>query len=273
MMYSAAMNDIAQEQLKLNTAARRAVDNNEFTVAYQPQVDVSSGKLIGAEALARWTHPEMGLISPDIFIPLTESNETISILGSWVAQQACEQAECWRHNIIPTFRIGVNVSAKQFQDPSLIDMIDQVLTNTKLPAENLEIEITEGMIMEDIDKAIRTLLNIKERGVKIAIDDFGTGYSSLSQLKNFPVDRLKIDQSFVADIENDINNRIIIEMISGLAAKMNIEVIAEGIETEEQKQFLLSVGCSQMQGFLFSPAITAKEFNKFANTHSCDDLF
>ena len=145
-------------------------------------------------------------------------------------------------------------------------MIDQVLASTDLPAENLEIEITEGMIMEDVDKAIITLLDIKQRGVKIAIDDFGTGYSSLSQLKNFPIDRLKIDRSFITDIESDANDRIIIEMISGLAAKMNIEVIAEGIETEGQKQFLLSVGCSQMQGYLFSPPIAVQEFDKFANT-------
>jgi len=267
LMYSTAMNDLAQEQLKLDTAVRQALNNNEITVCYQPQLEVTSGRLIGAEALIRWIHPEMGLISPEIFIPLAESNDTITLFGKYVAQQACLQAELWRQDLSPSFRIGVNVSAKQFQDPSLIEMIDLILNKSSLPPENLEIEITEGMIMADVDKAIITLQNIKQRGVKIAIDDFGTGYSSLSQLKNLPVDRLKIDRSFIVDIEHDINNRIIIEMISGLAAKMKIEVIAEGIETEAQKEFLLSVGCAQMQGYLFSQPLTAQEFSEFAATY------
>jgi diguanylate cyclase (GGDEF)-like protein len=260
-MYSAELNDMAHEHLFLETALRKAIQDDQFSIHYQPQIDAPSGKITGAEALIRWTHPEKGMITPDRFIPLAENNGMIFPIGEWVMRNACQQAVAWQKEYDTPFQIGVNVSAKQFADPFLIDMVDRVLAETGLPPESLEVEITEGMIMVDVDRAIETLIDLKVRGVKIAIDDFGTGYSSLSQLKKFPIDRLKIDRSFVSELDLDNDDKVIVEMIIELTGKLNISVIAEGVEKSEQKEFLVSRGCYQMQGFFFSRPVPPEDFS------------
>ncbi len=259
-MYSTELNEMAHEQLFLETALRKALQEEQFTIYYQPQVDAPSGRVTGAEALIRWFHPEKGMITPDRFIPLAENNGMIFPIGEWIMLNACRQAAAWQKELDRSFQIGINVSAKQFADPHLIDMIDRALTETGLPAENLEIEITEGMIMADVERAIETLIDLKVRGIKIAIDDFGTGYSSLSQLKKFPIDRLKIDRSFVSELGLQQDDKVIVEMIIELTGKLNLSVIAEGVENKEQKDFLVSRGCYQMQGFFFSRPVPPGEF-------------
>lgn len=261
-MYSTELNEMAHEHLFLETALRKASQEEQFLLYYQPQIDAPSGKIAGAEALIRWIHPEKGMIPPDKFIPLAENNGMIFPIGEWVMREACQQAVEWQKNLDYPFMMGINVSAKQFADPNLIDMIDRVLAETGLPPENLEIEITEGMIMADVEKAIETLIDLKVRGIKIAIDDFGTGYSSLSQLKKFPIDRLKIDKSFVSELDLHDDDKVIVEMIIELTGKLNISVIAEGVESVAQKDFLVSRGCYQMQGFFFSRPIPPDEFCK-----------
>ena len=203
------------------------------------------------------------MIPPDQFIPLAENNGAIVPIGEWVLLDACKQAVQWRDIYNMPFRVGVNFSARQFQDAALVDVIDRIIAETGIEPETLEIEVTEGTIMEDVDKAIDTLVDLKVRGIKVAIDDFGIGYSSLSQLKKLPFDRLKVDRSFISDLENDRESQVIVEMIIDLAAKMNLEIIAEGVETEEQKKFLVSRGCYSMQGYYFGKPMPAEEFSKF----------
>lgn len=261
-MYSEELNRSAHERLFLETGIRKALIEDQFTIYYQPQIDAPSGRIVGAEALIRWFHPEKGMITPDQFIPLAESSGMIVPIGEWIMKNACRQAVVWQREHGRSFQIGINVSAKQFKDPNLVDMIDRALSETGLAPENLEIEITEGMIMEDVERAIETLVDLKVRGVKIAIDDFGTGYSSLNQLKKFPIDRLKIDRSFVSELEVNSDDQVLVEMIIELTGKLNLSVIAEGVEKEEQKKFLISRGCYQMQGFLFSRPIPSEEFGQ-----------
>lgn len=261
-MYSADLNEMAHEHLFLETGMRKALKENQFAVHYQPQIDAPSGRIIGAEALIRWFHPDRGMIPPDMFIPLAENNGMIFSIGEWVLKTACQQAVKWQENYSGSFQIGINVSAKQFQDPNLVDVIDDILVETGLAPENLEIEITEGTIMQDVDKAIETLVDLKVRGIKVAIDDFGTGYSSLSHLKKFPIDRLKIDRSFVSDLDVNNDDQVIVEMIIDLTGKLHLDVIAEGVENKAQSDFLISRGCYHMQGFLFGRPVSAEDFDK-----------
>ena len=261
-MYSADLNEMAHEHLFLETGMRRALKEGQFAVHYQPQIDAPSGRIIGAEALIRWFHPDRGLISPDMFIPLAENNGMIFSIGEWVMRTACQQAVMWQRSHNRPFQIGVNVSAKQFQDPNLVDIIDSILAETGLAPENLEIEITEGVIMHNVERAIETLVDLKVRGIKIAIDDFGTGYSSLSHLKKFPIDRLKIDRSFVSDLAVNNDDQVIVEMIIELTGKLHHAVIAEGVESKAQQDFLISRGCYHMQGFLFGRPVSAEDFVK-----------
>jgi len=261
-MYSEELNASANAHLQLETGLRYGLSRDEFCLFYQAQIDAPTGKIIGAEALIRWNHPTRGQIPPDLFISLAENNGTILPIGEWVLFNACRQAVLWKSRFQMPFRIGVNISARQFQDTELVDLIDRIFLETGIDPADLEIEITEGTIMEDVDRAVETLIDLKVRGIKVAIDDFGTGYSSLSQLKKMPFDRLKIDRSFVSDLDNDRDSQVIVEMIIELAAKLNMEIIAEGVETEKQKKFLISRGCYPMQGFLFAKPMPADEFTR-----------
>lgn len=261
--YTPDMNARTHELLLLESCLRKAIEQDQLVLYYQPQLDLASGDLIGSEALLRWQHPEMGMISPGDFIPLAEKTGLIVIIGEWVLRSACAQNKAWQQAGWPPIRVAVNISARQFREPGFFEMVERVLDETGLDPEWVELEITESLIMENVGDAIMTLNKLKERGVHLAIDDFGTGYSSLSYLKRFPLTHLKIDQSFVRDVTTDENDAAITISIIVLARSMGLKVIAEGVETKEQLCFLRQNDCQQGQGYLFSRPIPADEFTNF----------
>jgi diguanylate cyclase (GGDEF)-like protein/PAS domain S-box-containing protein len=259
--FSDEMNARAMEKLRLATDLRRAMDKEEFFLTYQPQLDLETGKITGVEALLRWQHPEEGLIPPGRFIPLAEETGIILPLGEWVLRTACDQAVQWRAKGMPPLRISVNVSGKQFRQPDFVETIERVLKETGFDARWLELELTESVIMEDVQTAIMTLTDLKIRNINLAIDDFGTGYSSLIYLKHFPIDRIKIAQEFVRDIPTDPDDAAIVEAIIAMARTLNLSVIAEGVEKQEQLQMLRWHRCSEMQGYYFARPMEVKDFN------------
>ena len=250
--FTANMNAAATERLLLETQLRGAIQRNELHLAYQPQVQLATGGIVGVEALARWNHPERGTIPPDKFIPVAEEAGLIIALGAWVLEEACRQAMLWDAQGLPPLRIAVNLSSAQFRDRNLVQHIEQILHRTGLPANRLELEITESAMMENSEQTAEVLRSLGSLGIHLAIDDFGTGYSSLSYLKRFPLGRLKIDRSFVMDLERDANDLAITEGIILLARSLGLAVTAEGIETPAQLDMLKSFGCGEGQGYLFS---------------------
>ncbi len=259
--YSPEMNARTVERLELETGLRRALDLGELALYYQPQVELKEGRVIGAEALIRWQHPERGLVPPDAFIPLAEEIGLIVSIGEWVIDTACAQLKEWQQQGLEDIRLSINVSARQFQHRGLSSLIKEALLRHSIQPERLEIEVTESSVMQDPELTIMVLRELKEIGVRIALDDFGTGYSSLNYLKLFPTDNLKIDQSFVHDLTTDPDDAAIALSVITLAHSLNRVVLAEGVETSEQLAFLQQHGCDLMQGFLFSPALPAKEFS------------
>ena len=230
---------------------RRAVENEEFVVHYQPQIDIESGAIAGAEALVRWKHPERGLLPPADFISLAEKSGLIVPIGKWVLRKACARAqECHQAGFLG-FRVAVNVSPKQLQQGNLRETIAQTLIETELEPDCLELEITETSMMENAESEVETLASLREMGVKIAIDDFGTGYSSLGYLKNLPIDSVKLDQSFVKGATTDPDDAALVMAVVTLAHNLRLKVIAEGIETEDQLKFLRLLRCDRGQGYLF----------------------
>jgi EAL domain-containing protein (putative c-di-GMP-specific phosphodiesterase class I) len=258
--YSADLTRTAQNRLNMESELRRAIEQQEFVLHYQPQVDVSSGAIVGAEALVRWQHPESGLISPLQFIPLAEETGLILPLGSWVFSAACEQLQAWQASDLPPITLAVNLSPRQFQQRDLVKQLSAVLDATGLPSHLLELEITEGAIMEGGENAVTTLRTLKDLGLQLAIDDFGTGYSSLAYLRRFPIDTLKIDQSFMRGIPRDTGAMEIAATIIAMARNLHMQVLAEGVETLEQLVFLQRNGCDTYQGFLNSRPVTAESF-------------
>ena len=257
--YMPDMTSRSREVLLLEAGLRKAVQNKEFLIHYQPQVDLNDGKILGVEALVRWQHPERGLIFPGQFIPLAEQTGLITEIGEWVLREACRQMRQWQEQLQQPLTLSVNISARQFRHLGLLESLAVILEETGLPPQTLELEITESIIMEDLDQAITIMHQIKQMGVNIAIDDFGTGYSSLSYLKRFPLSRLKIDQSFVRDVVEDSNDAEIAASVIALAQNMRLEVVAEGVETEAQRAFLVDKGCRLAQGFLFSRPQSAEQ--------------
>jgi EAL domain-containing protein (putative c-di-GMP-specific phosphodiesterase class I) len=231
-------------------------------VHYQPQLDMKTGALIGCEALVRWNSPDEGMISPLRFIPLAEETGLIVPLGEWVLHTACAQARAWLDAGHPSLLMSVNLSGRQLQQRDIVQKIAQALAQTELPARYLKLELTESMIMGQGEQAIDLLHAIKSLGVSLSIDDFGTGYSSLSYLKRFPIDEVKIDQSFVRDIPDDASDMEIASAIIGMAHGLNLKVMAEGVENELQRSFLSERGCDAFQGFLCSKAVSAEAFEK-----------
>jgi len=258
--YTSEMNAQAFERMVFEASLRRAVDRGEFLIHYQPQVEVRTGRIVGAEALLRWRHPELGIIPPNRFIPMLEENGLIVRVGEWVLRAACSDAKAWREAGLPPLRVAVNLSARQFYQEDLTEKVVAILEETGHDALNLELELTESLIMEDTRKSVARLDELKKTsGIKLAIDDFGTGYSSLSYLKRFPLDILKIDQSFVRDIATDPADAAIVAAIINLAHNLDLRVIAEGVETEEQLDYLREKGCDEIQGY-FSKPRDAREF-------------
>lgn len=257
--YLPEMNRRSVERLMMENSIRRALDKEEFDVYYQPQVDLSTGRIMGMEALIRWKHPEKGMISPGTFIPLAEETGLILRIGDWVLRRACSQMKAWHDAGFPRVPVSVNLSPRQFVKMDLAESIQKILRETGLEPEWLELEITESVLMQNSEANIAVLRNLRNIGIRISIDDFGTGYSSLGYLKKFPIDCLKIDQSFIRDMTKSREDAAIATAIISLAHNLNMRVIAEGIETEEQAMFLRSQRCNAMQGYLFSPPVPADQ--------------
>jgi len=264
------MNIGALERLQLENDLRRAIELQEFELYYQPQVDIATGTIVGAEALIRWHHPERGLIAPATFIRICEETGLIVPIGVWVLEQACRQAVAWQSTAPNGFRVAINLSARQFQ-PQIVDTVRDTLQRTGATPQMLELELTESMVMQDPDAAIELLHAMAELGIRLAIDDFGTGYSSLSYLKRFPLHKLKVDRSFVQDIPADSNDAAITAATIALAHSLNLAVIAEGVETSEQLAFLRRHDCDQFQGYYCSHPVPADEFRKLLAKERCID--
>jgi EAL domain-containing protein (putative c-di-GMP-specific phosphodiesterase class I) len=245
---------------------RHAIARGELHLAYQPKVDLRSGEVIGVEALIRWQHPERGLVSPTEFIPLAEETGLIVPIGEWVLRTACFQHMAWQRAGLPAFGVSVNVSARQFRERTLIEQVARALADSGLEAMFLELELTESLIMEDLESALLSMKALQAMGVQLSIDDFGTGYSSLSALKRFPIARLKIDRAFVRDIPDDDEDKAIAKAIISLGHELNLKVIAEGVENEQQLEFLRANGCDEMQGYLFSPPVTPAQLAALVKT-------
>ena len=260
--YTPAMNDEALERVKIESALRNALDRNEFVLHYQPQVHLGSGEIVGMEALIRWRHPELGMVAPIRFIGVAEETGLIVPIGAWVLRTACAQNKAWQDAGLGDLRVAVNLSARQFGAIDLVPNLEAVLADTGLAPACLEIELTESLFMSDITPAVETLHRIKALGVNLSIDDFGTGYSSLSYLSRFPIDVLKIDRSFVSDIGTDDNESPIVASIITLAHNLKLAVIAEGVETLAQLDYLRALGCDEMQGYYFSRPLPADEFEQ-----------
>ncbi|MEZ5428555.1 MAG: EAL domain-containing protein [Pyrinomonadaceae bacterium] len=260
--YIPGINHQARKRLMLENNLRRAVENQEFEVYYQPKIDVWTEKIAGLEALVRWNHPEMGLISPAEFIPLAEETGLIIPIGNWVLRNACYQVKDWENKGFRTGRLSVNISARQFEQRDLVQIIKGIVDEVGLPPGSLELELTESSLMKNPQASIQTLSKLKEFGILVSIDDFGTGYSSLSYLQRLPIDILKIDQSFVSEITNNPDNVALVLAIIELAHNLRLQVIAEGVETAGQLDFLRDIGCDEFQGYYFSKPVNSESFER-----------
>jgi len=260
--FDPSMNASSYERLKLETALRDALQRNELEVFYQPQVNLADGHIIGCEALVRWLHPTLGMIYPEKFIPLAEETGLIIPINHWVAEQAIKQCRAWRDIGFDALTMSINLSALQFRQHSLLQQIRDLLQQYNLPANVLDLELTESILMQGVERTLATLHELSAMGVIISIDDFGTGYSSLSYLKLFPIKQLKIDQSFVRDITTDTSDATMVRTIIVMARSLKLHVIAEGVETAEQAAFLAQCGCERAQGYYYSRPIPAAEFEQ-----------
>ncbi|MEW5743942.1 MAG: EAL domain-containing protein [Nitrospirota bacterium] len=260
--YNPSMNVRILERIILENSLRHTLERGELTLFYQPQVRIDSRRIVCAEALIRWNHPDLGLLSPAHFIPIAEETGLIVPIGEWVLKTACEQNVLWQRAGLPSLCVTVNLSARQFQQPELADIVDRILRETGLDPRWLELEITESTAMQNLDITVPNLVRLNGMGVKVAIDDFGTGYSSLSYLKKLPIQKLKIDKSFISGLTVDPDYEAIVNAVIGLAHNLKMRVIAEGVETEAQLSFLHSSNCDEMQGFLFSEPLPPREFEE-----------
>lgn len=258
--YVPSLSKNSMEHLSLEADLRHALERSEFVLYYQPQISIANGAVIGVEALIRWQHPTRGMISPAAFIPMAEESGFIIDIGQWGLREACRQLEDWSSRKIPPLRMAVNISAVQFRRSNFIDVVRAVLDETGIDPALLELELTESIAMHRASEVLNTLLHLKKLGVKLAIDDFGTGFSSLSYLQRFPIDRLKIDQSFVRGIENIPANRSIVQAIVAMAKTLSLEVIAEGVETEAEFACTCTCACDEVQGYFHSRPMPAEDF-------------
>ncbi|WP_019499649.1 EAL domain-containing protein [Pseudanabaena sp. PCC 6802] len=258
-LYAPQMNESAFAKLSLENSLCQAIERDELVVYYQVQVDMASARISGVEALIRWQHPEFGLLSPDRFVPLAEETGSIVTIGNWLLRAACMQSRAWQLEGLPTLHLGVNISTHQFKQPDFIDRLTDILTETQLDPHYLDLELTESIIMEDIPENIQKLHKLRDMGINLSIDDFGTGYSSLSYLKRLPINVLKIDRSFIKDINTNNGDRAIAISAIALAHNLNLRVVAEGVETREQMELLRSLKCNEMQGYLFNKPLPANE--------------
>jgi len=259
--YTTDMNRRVHDRLRMEGDLRQALEQQQLELYYQPQVDAQSRKIVAMEALVRWNHPEQGIISPDRFIPLAEESGLIQVLGHFVLDRAISQTKTW-HDKGCLLRVGINLSARQFMQNDLIEQVRDMLDKYQLEAKYVDLEITESIAMQDAEGSIQKMLQFKKLGVNLSMDDFGTGYSSLSYLHKFPLDVLKIDRSFVMDIEGKEEDGAIALAVIAMAKSMSLEIVAEGVETEKQYEFLKEHKCDLIQGYLISKPLTEKEFEE-----------
>jgi EAL domain-containing protein (putative c-di-GMP-specific phosphodiesterase class I) len=272
------MNAGTHERVKLESELHDALNRNELELHYQPKVDVATGRVHGAEALLRWQHPQRGFVPPNEFIPLAEECGLLDSIGEWVLFEACRQAKAWQREGLPSLRIAINLSPSQFRLMNLVDLINRALIAAELEPRFLEVELTESAVMKDAEKSIAILEAISRMGVAVAVDDFGTGYSSMSYLRRFPIDKLKIDRSFINEVTSNAEDASIVRAIISLAHGLRLKVVAEGVETAEQLTLLKNLGCDQYQGYHFSPALPPAKFSSLlrnaietAEAVRCDD--
>ena len=265
--FTSTMNADAARKLALANDLRRAIGERQFSLHYQPQLDLESGRIIAAEALIRWDHPMQGRISPLDFIPLAEELGLIVQIGEWVTRTACHAARAWQQAGMPPVGVAVNVSPKQFREPGFLRMVERVLAETGLPPACLELEVTEGVMVGDPEGTIANMEAFRLLGVQLAIDDFGTGYSSLSYLRQFPIQRLKIDQSFVRGLDRDAQSASIAHAVIVLGHALNLNVIAEGVETAAHLARLRELGCDEVQGYLIAKPLPEAQFVEFLRSH------
>ncbi len=266
--FSQEMNLEAMNRLNLETSLREALDRDEFELYYQPLISLESRRVVGAEALLRWKNPERGTLLPGTFVPLAETIGLIRSIGSWALAEACRQAKTWIADGLPRMFVAVNMSAHQIRGSRTVKLVSKALEATGLDPELLELEVTESALMKEADQTVKTLKDLKNLGIRLSIDDFGTGYSSLSQLKRFPVDKLKVDQSFIADIARDSDTEAIVRTIIAIGHTLRLSVVAEGVENRRQTEFLEDAGCDLAQGFYYGRPLPSDQFTRFVKRHT-----
>ncbi|HSW25855.1 MAG TPA: EAL domain-containing protein, partial [Burkholderiaceae bacterium] len=265
--YDGRLETLSLERLTLETKLRRAIERDELSLHYQAKLDLASNAISGVEALLRWNSAELGAVSPAKFIPVAEETGLILAIGKWVLRTACAQSVLWQRAGLPPVRVSVNLSPRQLNDPELLAAVQDVLAETGLKPDLLELEVTESSVMHNVERALEVLCALKDMGLRLAIDDFGTGYSSLAQLKRFPIDTLKVDRSFIRELPADSEDKAIAEAIIAMGRTLSLTVVAEGVETREQQEFLRERLCDQMQGFFFSKPVAAADFAELLRTH------
>ena len=258
--HSEQMDTHTLARLALESSLRHALDRNEFQLHYQAKMNLGTSRMTGMEALLRWRHPDLGMIPPAQFIPIAEEIGLIGSIGQWVIRTACRQNKAWQDRGFPPMRVAVNLSARQFNDENLVESITAILEETRMDPKCLELEITESMIMHNVGTTMRKLTALGSAGIRIAIDDFGTGHSSLAYLKRFPIDTLKIDRSFVSDLTRNTEDQTITATIITMGKSLDLTVVAEGVETQEQLDFLRAHGCDEFQGYYAHKPMPADEF-------------
>jgi diguanylate cyclase (GGDEF)-like protein len=268
--YTERMNIHSVERLAFESSLRRALERGELELYYQPKVDSQTRRITGVEALVRWNHPDLGLVSPAKFIPVAEDTGLIVPIGRWVLETACRQQATWARAGLPPLRMAINLSARQFDDEGLLGDIDAALRDSGMDPAMLEVEITESVLMRDASPGAGLLEELKRRGLRVSIDDFGTGYSSLSTLKRLPVDTLKIDRSFVRDLPSGEEDRAITEAIVSMARSLGLTLVAEGVETKAQVEYLRERGCDELQGFYFSRPVPARQLEAWLAVHTAE---
>jgi len=271
--YTPGMDAGTEERVQLESDLHSALAQNQFQLYYQPKVDTRTGEVRSAEALIRWLHPTHGIVSPAEFIPLAEECGLIGAIGRWVIREACRQTRAWQIDGVPTLRVSVNLSASQFRDGGLVDSIRRALDDAGLQARYLEVELTESAVMSDPEKSIAILEQLSAMGVLVSVDDFGTGYSSMSYLRRFPIDKLKIDRVFIDEIVSRPEDASIVRAIVSLAHSLRLKVVAEGVETPAQLDFLKTAGCDEYQGYHFSRPLPAADFERLIRESHADDVF
>jgi EAL domain-containing protein (putative c-di-GMP-specific phosphodiesterase class I) len=261
--FNAGMSVFSRERLDLERDLRRALPLQQFELHYQPKLDVASGRTNSVEALLRWRHPVRGLVGPGVFLPLAEESGLMLGIGEWVLREACRQARQWQDDTLPFLRIAVNISPIHFRQPKFLEIVRAALADHALEPRYLEIELTETTVMDHAESSVQILEELSRMGVLVSIDDFGTGYSSMSYLRRFPIDKLKIDRSFIKDLTRDSASSSIVKAIISLAHSLRLKVVAEGVETAQQLEQLRELGCDQFQGFYRSAAVPPGEIGEF----------